>query len=233
MSKSKISLKKNRVQSNEEYHEGIFSALKEQDSQVYELITKEYERLQNSLQLIAAENQCSRAILAALGSVIQNKTAEGFPGARFHGGCEVVDEVEKLAIARAKESFGAQYANVQPHSGSQANQIVLAALLERTDKVLSLGGEQGGHPSHGGVAGSLARKFFKIENYPVDKTSFLLDYDAIEEQAIQVKPKLVMCGASACRGISFGRYLTYIRIGDCWCSSVAYKLCAFYNNKHV
>ncbi|KPJ65819.1 MAG: hypothetical protein AMJ43_09935 [Coxiella sp. DG_40] len=175
----------------------MFSALKEQDNQVYELITKEYERLQNSLQLIAAANQCSRAVLAALGSVVQNKTAEGFPGARFHGGCEVVDEVEKLAVARAKEAFGAKYANVQPHSGSQANQIVLTALLEAGDKILSLGVEQGGHPSHGGAAGSLAGKFFKIENYLVDKTSFLLDYDAIREQAVKVKPKLIMCGASA------------------------------------
>ncbi|MHC4171640.1 MAG: serine hydroxymethyltransferase [Planctomycetota bacterium] len=183
--------------SSQGYHEGIFNALKGQDSQVYELITKEYERLQNSLQLIAAENQCSRAILAVLGSVVQNKTAEGFPGARHHGGCEIVDDVERLAVARAKEAFGAKYANLQPHSGSQANQIVLAALLERGDKVLSQGVEQGGHPSHGGVAGSLASKFFEIEDYRVDKTSFLLDYDAIREQAAKVKPKLIMCGASA------------------------------------
>ena len=192
--------------SSQGYHEGIFSALREQDSDVYELITKEYERLQNSLQLIAAANQCSRAVLAALGSVVQNKTAEGFPGARYHGGCEVVDDVEKLALDRAKDAFGAKYANVQPHSGSQANQIVLAVLLERGDKVLSLGVEQGGHPSHGGP-GSLAGKFFKIENYHVDKTSFLLDYDAIREQAVKVKPKLIMCGASAyARKIDFKRF---------------------------
>ena len=105
----------------EEYHEGKFSVLKEADKEVYELITKEYERLENSLQLLAAENQCSRAVLAALGSVVQNKTAEGFPGARLHGGCEVVDDVERLAASRAKEAFDAQYANVQPHSGTQAN----------------------------------------------------------------------------------------------------------------
>ncbi len=192
--------------SSQSYHEGIFSTLKEQDSQIYELITKEYERLQNSLQLIAAANQCSRAVLAALGSVVQNKTAEGFPGARHHGGCEVVDDVEKLALDRAKEAFGAKYANVQPHSGSQANQIVLAVLLERGDKVLSLGVEQGGHPSHGGP-GSLAEKFFKIENYYVDKTSFLLDYDAIREQAVKAKPKLIMCGASAyARKIDFKKF---------------------------
>jgi len=193
--------------SSQGYHEGIFGALREQDREVYELITKEYERLQNSLQLIAAENQCSRAVLAALGSVVQNKTAEGFPGARHHGGCEVVDDVERLAIARAKEAFGAKYANVQPHSGSQANQIVLAALLEKADKVLSLGVEQGGHPSHGGVAGSLASKFFNIESYLLNKTSFLLGYDGIGEQAIKIKPKLIMCGASAYAGkIDFKRF---------------------------
>ena len=188
------------------YHENIFSALKEQDSRVYELITKEYERLQGTLQLIAAENQCSRAVLAALGSVVQNKTSEGFPGARYHGGCEIVDDVERLAVARAKEAFGAQYANVQPHSGSQANQIVLAAILDKGDTILSLGVDQGGHPSHGG-SGSLTEKFFKIENYFVDKTSFLLDYDAIREQAVKVRPRLIMCGASAyVRKIDFKRF---------------------------
>jgi len=188
------------------YHEDIFSALKEQDSRVYELITKEYERLQSTLQLVAAANQCSKAVLAALGSVVQNKTSEGFPGARCHGGCEIVDDVERLAVARAKEAFGAQYANVQPHSGSQANQIVLAAILDKGDTILSLGVDQGGHPSHGG-SGSLTEKFFKIENYFVDTTSFLLDYDAIKEQAVKIRPKLIMCGASAyVRTIDFKRF---------------------------
>ncbi|MHC4532715.1 MAG: serine hydroxymethyltransferase, partial [Planctomycetota bacterium] len=173
---------------------------------IYELITKEYERLQGTLQLVAAENQCSRAVLAALGSVIQNKTTEGFPGARYHGGCEIVDEVERLAVARAKEAFGAQYVNVQPHSGSQANQICLAAILEAGDTVLSHGFEHGGHPSHGG-RGSLTEKFLKVESYFVDKTSFLLDYDAIREQAFKVRPRLIMCGASAyAREIDFKRF---------------------------
>ncbi len=190
----------------EEYHEGVFAALKEADRDVYALITKEYERRGDTLQLIAAENQCSQAVLAALGSIVQNKTAEGFVGARLHGGCEVVDDIEGLAVARAKEAFGARYANVQPHSGSQANQIVLVALLERGDKVLSHGVEQGGHPSHGAAA-SLAGKFFKIENYGVDRTSFLLDYDAIRRQAVEIRPKLIMCGASAySRTIDFRRF---------------------------
>ena len=190
----------------EEYHEGKFSVLKETDKEVYELITKEYERLENTLQLIAAENQCSRAVLAALGSVVQNKTAEGFPGARLHGGCEVVDDVERLAASRAKEAFGAQYANVQPHSGTQANQIILTALLERGDTILSLGLDQGGHFSHGAVL-SFTGKFFDIKNYYVDKKTFLLDYDAIRDKAVKVKPKLIICGASAyTRTIDFKKF---------------------------
>lgn len=182
--------------SSQEYHEGIFRALKEQDGQIYELIAREYERLQNNLQLIAAENQCSRAVLAALGSIVQNKTTEGFPGARYHGGCEVVDDVERLAVARAKETFGAQYANVQPHSGTGANQIVLTAVLERGDKILSLGLDQGGHLSHGAKV-SFSGKFFEVEHYFVDRETFLLDYDAIRDKAMAFKPKLIICGASA------------------------------------
>jgi len=182
--------------SSQQYHENIFGVLKETDGQVYELITQEYDRQRNMLQLVAAENQCSRAVLAALGSVVQNKTAEGFPGARLHGGCKVVDEVEKLAVARAKQAFGAQYANVQPHSGTQANQIVITALPKTGDKLLSLPVEQGGHYSHG-AAVSFTGKFFDIENYYVDSKTFLLDYDAIAAQAVKVKPKLIICGASA------------------------------------
>jgi len=190
----------------EEYHEGEFGALKEADREVYELITREYERRRNTLQLIAAENLCSRAVLAALGSVVQNKTAEGFPGARYHGGCEVVDDIERLAVARAEEAFGAKYANVQPHSGTGANQIVITALLERDDKVLSLGLGQGGHYSHG-ARDSLIGKFFEVESYCVDESSFLLDYDAIRAQAVKIKPKLIMCGASAyARTIDFERF---------------------------
>ena len=182
--------------SSQEYHKGIFGTLKEQDEQVYNLITREYERLQNSLQLIAAENQCSRAVLAALGSVVQNKTTEGFPGARFHGGCEFVDDIERLAADRAKDTFGAQYANVQPHSGTGANQIVLTALLERGDRIFSLGLDQGGHVSHGARV-SFSGKFFEVENYYVDRETFVFDYHAIRDQAIALKPKLIICGATA------------------------------------
>jgi len=182
--------------SSRQYHESIFDALKEQDGQIYDLITREYERLQSTLQLIAAENQCSKAVLAALGSVVQNKTTEGFPGARFHGGCEFVDDIEILAANRAKETFGAQYANVQPHSGTAANQIVLTAMLERGDRILSLSLDQGGHVSHGDRV-SFGGKFFEVENYYLDRENFVLDYNAIRDQAIAFKPKLIICGASA------------------------------------
>jgi glycine hydroxymethyltransferase len=206
MFKSEISLEKNKVQSSEEYHKNIFGALEEADFEVYRLITKEYERRQNTLQLIAAENQCSKAVLAALGSVLQNKTAYGYPGARLHGGCQVVDEVEKLAIARAKESFGAKYANVQPHSGTAANQIILTALLETGDKILSLALDHGGHYSHGAKV-SFTGKFFNVENYYVDRDTFTLNYDAIREQAISFRPKLIICGASVyARTINFKRF---------------------------
>jgi len=192
--------------SSEEYHQGLPQALERSDEQVYRLIEAEYNRLQNTLQLIAAENQCSRAVLAALGNVVQNKTTEGFVGRRFHGGCEVVDGLESLAIRRAKDVFGARYANVQPHSGTSANQIVLTAILESGDRILSLAMDQGGHVSHGAKV-AFAGKFFTIEQYHVDPTSFLLDYDAIREQAVRFRPKLLVCGASAySRTIDFARF---------------------------
>jgi glycine hydroxymethyltransferase len=192
--------------SSQQYHEAELDALKESDGQVYQLLTREYERRQNTLQLGAAENQCSQAVLAALGSVLQNKTAEGFVGARLHGGCEVVDDVEGLAVGRAKEAFGAQYANVQPHSGTQANQIVLTAVLESGDKILSMALEQGGHYSHGSRV-SFTGKFFEVGNYYVDKESFVLDYDAIRDKAVKFKPKLIICGASAyTRTIDFEKF---------------------------
>jgi len=192
--------------SSEEYHKGTFSALEEADKEICRLITKEYARRQNTLQLLAAENQCSMAVLAALGSVVQNKTAEGFSGARLHGGCKVIDEVETLAVARAKETFGARYANVQPHSGTTANQIVLTALLETGDKIFSLAPEQGGHYSHGAKV-SFTGKFFNVENYYVDRETFLLDYNAIRMQARKFKPKLIICGASVySRKIDFAKF---------------------------
>ena len=190
----------------EEYHEGMFETLRKADEAVYKLIAKEYERLQSTLQLVAAENQCSQAVLAALGSVVQNKTAEGFAGGRLHSGCEVVDELERLAVDRAKKAFGAQYANVQPHCGTSANLIVITALLEKGDKILSLPVEQGGHFSYG-CEESVTAKFFNIENYLLDKETCVLDYDSIGEVAGRVRPKLIICGASVySRTIDFEKF---------------------------
>jgi glycine hydroxymethyltransferase len=182
--------------SSAQYHRGLPSALETADAEVYQLVTREYDRLQQTLQLIAAENQCSRAVLAALGSVVQNKTTEGFVGARFHGGCEVVDGLEALALRRAREVFQARYANVQPHSGTGANQIVLTAVLDKGDRILSQAMDQGGHVSHGAPV-SFAGKFFEVEHYGVRPDSFLLDYDAIRAQARRFRPKMIVCGASA------------------------------------
>jgi glycine hydroxymethyltransferase len=190
----------------EQYHRSLPSVLEATDGEVYQLLAKEYDRQQNTLQLIAAENQCSRAVLAALGSVVQNKTTEGFVGARFHGGCEVVDCLETLAISRAKEVFQAKYANVQPHSGTGANQIVITAILEKGDRILSQAMDQGGHVSHGAPV-SFAGKFFEVEHYRVRQDTFLLDYDAIRTQALRFRPKLLICGASAySRTIDFARF---------------------------
>jgi glycine hydroxymethyltransferase len=192
--------------SNEQYHRGLFNTLEGADADVYKLLTQEYDRQQNTLQLIAAENQCSRAVLAALGSVVQNKTTEGFAGARFHGGCEVVDSLETLAISRAREAFQAQYANVQPHSGTSANQIVLTAILEKGDRILSLAMDQGGHVSHGAPV-ALAGRIFEIENYHVRPDDFLLDYDEIREKALRFRPRLIICGATAySRTIDFAKF---------------------------
>jgi glycine hydroxymethyltransferase len=183
------------VQNIKEYHNGVLDGLEEADYEVYRLINKEYQRRQDTLQLIAAENQCSTTVLAALGSIIQNKTAEGFPGNRLHGGCDVADEIERLAVDRAMEAFGAKYANVQPHSGTAANQIVLTAILQSGDRILSLALDHGGHFSHGAEI-SFCGKFFNVENYHVNKETSLLDYEIIRRQALRFKPRLIICGAS-------------------------------------
>jgi len=192
--------------SSKAYHDDLQGELRRFDVEIYKLIEKEFGRLQDSIQLLAAENQCSRAALAAIGSILQNKTSEGFPAARLHGGSGVIDEVEIVAIKRAKKVFGAKYANVQPHSGTTANQIVITALLEHGDKILSMATSHGGHFSHGSID-SITAKFFEIESYHVDRDTFLLDYDLIQKQAQCFKPKLIICGASAYpRTIDFARF---------------------------
>jgi glycine hydroxymethyltransferase len=191
---------------SEEYHDNLPAALMQFDPEVHKLIAKEYDRLQGTIQLLAAENQCSRATLAVLGSILQNKTSEGFPAARLHGGSCVMDEVEKLAIERAKTVFSAKYANVQPHSGTTANQIVITALLRPGDKILSMATSHGGHYSHGFID-SVTARFFEIESYYVNRDTFVLDYDEIRKQAKRFGPKLIICGASAYpRAIDFAKF---------------------------
>jgi glycine hydroxymethyltransferase len=194
------------ILTSEQYHDGLLAELKKSDAEIYKLIADEYGRLQDSIQLLAAENQCSRAILAALGSILQNKTSEGFPTARLHGGSAVIDSIEQMAIDRARQVFGAKYANVQPHSGTTANQIVITALLEPGDKILSMATSHGGHFSHGSID-SITARFFKIESYTVGRDNYLLDYEQIQNQAKNFRPKLIICGASAYpRIIDFARF---------------------------
>jgi len=160
------------------------------------------------LELIASENIVSEAVLAAQGSVLTNKYAEGYPGKRYYGGCEFVDEVETLAIERAKKLFGAEYANVQPHSGAQANMAVFFALLQPGDTVMGMNLNDGGHLTHGSPV-NMSGKYFKIVPYGVDKETETIDYDALEAQAKECKPKLIVAGASA-----YARTLDFPRLAE-------------------
>ncbi len=166
------------------------------DPLVARALAAELERQQNQIELIASENIVSRAVLDALGHAMTNKTLEGYPGARFHGGGENVDIVENAAIERARELFDCAYVNVQPHSGTQANQAVFFALLQPGDKILSLNLAAGGHLSHG-AAPNQSGRWFDAHHYGVERDSGLVDYDAVERQALKLRPKLLICGGSA------------------------------------
>ncbi|MDC7993898.1 serine hydroxymethyltransferase [Altibacter sp. HG106] len=166
------------------------------DHQIFELIEAEKERQLNGLELIASENFVSPQVMEAAGSVLTNKYAEGYPGKRYYGGCEVVDEVEQIAIDRAKTLFGAEYANVQPHSGSQANTAVFAACLNPGDTFLGFDLSHGGHLTHGSPV-NFSGKLYRPVFYGVDAQTGLLDYDAIEAIALREKPKMIIAGASA------------------------------------
>ncbi|MCL1816364.1 MAG: serine hydroxymethyltransferase [Clostridiales bacterium] len=170
--------------------------LQETDPAVAETILKELARQQQKLELIASENFTSRAVMAAQGSVMTNKYAEGYPGRRYYGGCECVDLAEDLARERAKELFGAEHANVQPHSGAQANMAAYYALLDHGDTVLGMNLAHGGHLTHGSPVNFSGRQY-KIEAYGVEPDSEQIDYDKLMERAREVKPKLIMAGASA------------------------------------
>lgn len=166
------------------------------DKLIFSLIDEEQERQETGLELIASENFVSRQVMEAAGSVLTNKYAEGLPGKRYYGGCEVVDEVENIAIERAKELFNAAWVNVQPHSGAQANAAVLLALLNAGDKILGFDLSHGGHLTHGSPV-NFSGKLYKPSFYGVDRETGLVDYKKLEEIALKEKPKLIICGASA------------------------------------
>lgn len=169
---------------------------KEYDAELWEAIAAEEKRQQNNIELIASENVVSKAVMAAQGSILTNKYAEGYPGRRYYGGTDVVDVIETLAIERAKQIFGAQFANVQPHSGSQANCAAYMALIEPGDTVMGMDLAAGGHLTHG-AAVSFSGKTYNFVSYNVEPETELLDFDAILAQAKEVKPKLIVAGASA------------------------------------
>jgi glycine hydroxymethyltransferase len=178
----------------------------QRDEQIFDLILDEQDRQIHGLELIASENFVSDQVLEATGSVLTNKYAEGYPGKRYYGGCEVVDIVEQIAIDRAKELFGAAYVNVQPHSGSQANTAVFAACLQPGDKILGFDLSHGGHLTHGSPV-NFSGKLYAPSFYGVDKETGILNYDKIQEIALIEKPKMIIAGASAySRDMDFVRF---------------------------
>lgn len=166
------------------------------DKVIFDLIEKEKERQQNGIELIASENFTSPQVMKAMGTVLTNKYAEGLPGKRYYGGCEVVDEIEQLAIDRAKELFGAEWANVQPHSGAQANASVMLACLKPGDKILGFDLSHGGHLTHGSPV-NFSGKLYQPVFYGVEEATGTIDFDKIIETAQREKPKMIICGASA------------------------------------
>ncbi|WP_297965514.1 serine hydroxymethyltransferase [uncultured Anaerovibrio sp.] len=197
---------------------GLMDDLKVVDPEVAKVINDELNRQRNKLELIASENIVSSAVMAAQGSVLTNKYAEGYPGKRYYGGCEHVDVLEQLAIDRAKELFGAEYANVQPHSGAQANMAVFFGLLEPGDTVMGLSLTDGGHLTHGSPV-NMSGKYFKIVPYGVSEATEQLDYDDIQRIANECKPKLIVAGASA-----YARVLDFPRLAEIAHSVGAYLM---------
>lgn len=182
-----------------------FDEIKKVDNEVANAITAEMERQNSHIELIASENWVSTAVMAAMGSPLTNKYAEGYPGKRYYGGCECVDVIENLAIERAKELFGCDYANVQPHSGAQANMAVFFAMLQPGDTVMGMNLNHGGHLTHGSPV-NMSGSYFKIVPYGVNDEGFI-DYEKLREIAIESKPKLIIAGASAyARTIDFKKF---------------------------
>jgi glycine hydroxymethyltransferase len=181
---------------SETFYGPDFNLLTSQDPEIAAVLLSELRRQQMNLQLIASENFTSRAVLAALGSTLSNKYAEGYPGKRYYGGCEEVDKAEYLAIDRAKSLFGAEHANVQPHSGASANVAVYQAFTKPGDTVLAMSLAHGGHLTHGSPV-NFSGKWFNVESYGVRQDNELIDYDELRDQAIRTKPKMICSGATA------------------------------------
>ena len=185
----------------------VMKFLTQQDQEVGEAVEQECARQRRNLELIASENIVSEAVMMAMGTVLTNKYAEGYPGKRYYGGCEVVDQVETIAIERAKKLFGCDYANVQPHSGAQANMAVFVAMLKPGDTVMGMNLNHGGHLTHGSPV-NFSGLYFNIVPYGVDDNGFI-DYDEMERLAIENKPKLIVAGASA-----YGRIIDFKRFRE-------------------
>jgi glycine hydroxymethyltransferase len=182
--------------SAETFYGPDFKLLSQQDPDIAAVLLSELKRQQNNLQLIASENFTSRAVLATLGSTLSNKYAEGYPGKRYYGGCEEVDKAEIIAIDRAKELFGAEHANVQPHSGASANIAVYLAFTKPGDTILAMSLPHGGHLTHGSKV-NFSGKWFNVESYGVRQDNELIDYDELRDTAIRTKPKMICSGATA------------------------------------
>lgn len=183
----------------------LMRLIAEHDSEVGAAVNAEFARQRRNLELIASDNIVSEAVMAAMGTVLTNKYAEGYPGKRYYGGCECVDVVENLAIERAKKLFGCDYANVQPHSGAQANMAVFIAMLKPGDTVMGMNLDHGGHLTHGSPV-NFSGMYFNIVPYGVNDEGYI-DYDELEKKAMEAKPKLIVAGASAyCRTIDFKRF---------------------------
>lgn len=194
----------------------FFDELSAYDNEIYTACESELERQQRNIELIASENIVSKAVLLAAGSVLTNKYAEGYPSKRYYGGCQCVDVVEEIARSRAKELFGAEHVNVQPHSGANANLAVFFALLNPGDTVMGMNLQQGGHLSHGSPV-NISGKYFNVVPYGVDEKTERIDYDEMEKIALQCKPKLIVAGASA-----YSRIIDFKR-----CREIADKVGAY------
>jgi len=195
-----------------------YEHIKRQDPEVYAAMERELGRQRDHIELIASENFVSPAVMEAMGSHLTNKYAEGYPGARYYGGCQYVDEVETLAIERAKKLFGAEHANVQPHSGSQANVAVYLALMKPGDTILGMDLSHGGHLTHGSKA-SISGKYFNATFYGVSPETEMIDYDLVQQRAEEVRPKILIAGASA-----YPRFIDFKRMREIADSVGAYLM---------